>query len=102
VKVVPLYDWFRNFKDYLELDFTEQNNLIIDVLHTVEIVDSNPASPAIFFSTTCVISGAKKSSGVTKTVTIFGDGDKGERAKRQAEGSEPENPTDLQVIDVSD
>jgi hypothetical protein len=31
VKVIPLYDWFRNFKDYLELDFIEQNNLIIDV-----------------------------------------------------------------------
>jgi hypothetical protein len=42
-------------------------------LHTVEVTGSNPVSPTILLSTTCVIPIPGKMAGVPKTVPEFGE-----------------------------
>ena len=53
--------------------------LFLPDLHTVEVAGSNPASPTISFSTTCMISGASKRASQPKTVPDFGPGNRENR-----------------------
>jgi len=62
--------------------------LFLCFLHTVEVTGSNPVSPTIFFSITCVISEVTKSSGETKTVPKFDLGNAEDVSSREYPGDE--------------